>query len=113
MGSGNPFYSYIETAYNRGIISGYSDGTFRPGSNITRGQLAKIVVSAERWVIETAGGPHFTDVPASHAFYGYVETAWRHGAISGYSDGTFRPGSDANRGQISKIVFNACRQHRR
>src|SRR5205814_3257442 len=26
----NPFYQYIETAYNRGIISGYADGTFRP-----------------------------------------------------------------------------------
>ena len=24
----DPFYSYIETAYNRGVLSGYSDGTF-------------------------------------------------------------------------------------
>ena len=27
----NPFYVFIETAYNRGLISGYSDGTFRSG----------------------------------------------------------------------------------
>src|SRR5207244_6108445 len=35
----NIFYDYIETAYNRGIITGYSDGTFRPDNNVTRAQL--------------------------------------------------------------------------
>ena len=40
------FYSYIETAYNHGIISGYADGTFRPGNNATRGQISKIVYNS-------------------------------------------------------------------
>jgi hypothetical protein len=40
------FYDYIETAYNRGIISGYADNTFRPSNNATRGQIAKIVYGA-------------------------------------------------------------------
>src|SRR4051812_10290183 len=74
-------------------VSGYSDGTFRPGYNTTRGQLAKIVTIAEGWPINTSGGPHFTDVPPSHSFYPYVETAFNHGVIGGYSDGTFRPGA--------------------
>ena len=26
-----------------GVISGYADGTFQPGANITRGQMAKIL----------------------------------------------------------------------
>ena len=30
-----------------GVISGYSDGTFRPNNEVTRGQLAKIIVRAE------------------------------------------------------------------
>jgi hypothetical protein len=41
-----PFYRYIETAYCRGIISGYSDLTFRPGNTATRGQICKIVYAA-------------------------------------------------------------------
>jgi N-acetylneuraminic acid mutarotase len=101
------FYTFIETAYNRGIISGYSDGTFRPGNDVTRGQLCKIIVLAEEWPIDTTGGPHFSDVPTTHTFYDYVETAYNHGIISGYSDGTFRPGNSATRGQISKIVYEA------
>ena len=106
----NPFYAFIETAYNRGLISGYSDGTFRWGANVTRGQLSKIVVLAQAWPIDTTGGPHFTDVPASNSFYNFVETAFHHGVISGYSDGTFRPNNNATRGQISKIVYTAITQ---
>jgi hypothetical protein len=43
---GDPFFCFIETAYNQGIISGYSDGTFRPGNNATRGQICKIIYKA-------------------------------------------------------------------
>jgi hypothetical protein len=101
------FYEYIETAFNRGIISGYGDGTFRPDNNVTRAQLCKIIVLAQQWEIDTSGGPHFTDVQPSHLFYGYIETAYHHGIISGYGDGTFRPDNSATRGQICKIVYNA------
>ena len=34
---------YIRTMTAQGIIGGYADGTFRPGANITRGQMAKIL----------------------------------------------------------------------
>lgn len=40
------FYNYVETACNRGIISGYGDGTFHPGNNATRGQICKTVYNA-------------------------------------------------------------------
>ena len=103
----NAFYPFVETAYNRGIISGYGDGTFRWGNNVTRGQLSKIVVLAEGWSINTGGGPHFTDVPSSNPFYSFIETAYNHSIISGYSDSTFRPGNNATRGQISKIIYQA------
>jgi hypothetical protein len=101
------FYEYIETAFNRDIISGYGDGTFRPDNNVTRAQLCKIIVLAQQWEIDTSGGPHFTDVPPSHLFYGYIETAYHHGIISGYANGTFRPNNNATRGQICKIVYQA------
>jgi aldose sugar dehydrogenase len=112
----NPFYLYIETAYNRGIVSGYSCGSpgepcpglyFRWGSNVTRGQLCKIVVLAEGWPGNTSGGPHFSDVSPSNPFYLYIETAYNRGIITGYAGGTFRPGNSATRGQIARIVYNA------
>jgi len=101
------FYLYIETAHDRGIISGYADNTFRPGNNVTRGQLSKIIVLAQSWMIYTPPSPTFLDVPATDTFYPYIETAYYYSIISGYADNTFRPGNSATRGQISKIVYLA------
>jgi len=124
---GSTFFPFIEAAADGNIISGYTCGTlpsepcdsanrpyYRPGNNVTRGQLSKIVVLAAGWLPATPAGPAFTDVPSTNAFYSFVETAACHGIVSGYSDGTFRPGNPATRGQISKIVYlgltnaNAC-----
>ncbi|MFL5731583.1 MAG: S-layer homology domain-containing protein [Chloroflexia bacterium] len=114
----DPFYQYIETAYNRNIISGYDCGAgcleFRPGNNVTRGQLTKIVVLAQNWEITPPTTPTFRDVPTTDAFYGYIETAYSHNIISGYECGAgcleFRPGNNATRGQIAKIVYLAVTQ---
>jgi len=114
------FYAYIETAYNHAIISGYACGPncleYRPGNNVTRGQLSKIVVLAKGWTIYTPPSPTFRDVPATDTFYKEIETAYSHGIISGYDCGSgsgcleFRPGNNATRGQISKIVYLAVTQ---
>jgi hypothetical protein len=112
---GNTFYRYVETAYCHGIISGYTCGPdcleFRPGNNVTRGQLSKIIVLAQSWQLYKPPLPTFRDVPPDNPFYAYIETAYSHNIISGYSCGTtcreFRPGNNATRGQICKIVYLA------
>ena len=101
------FYSYIETAKAHNVLGGYGDGNYRPGNEITRGQLSKIVVTAEGWPLLTPTTPSFPDVLPGSPFYSYVETAVAHGAIGGYANGTFLPGNAARRGQIAKIVYNA------
>jgi len=104
---GSLFYTFVETAFAHGIVSGYSDGTFQPGNPVTRGQLAKIIVAAQGWPLVTPAPGHFRDVPPGYVFYSAIETAFAHGLISGYSDGTFRPGNPTTRGQIAKIVYGA------
>lgn len=72
----NPFYGVITTAYERGIVSGYGDGTFRPNNPVTRGQLSKIVVVAEGWAEQIPAAPTFRDVSTNNTFYGAIETAY-------------------------------------
>ena len=78
---------------------------------MTRAQLCKIVVLARSWPIYTPPTPTFRDVATTDPFYSHIETAYSHGIISGYSCGTgcleFRPGNNATRGQICKIVYQA------
>jgi hypothetical protein len=104
---GSTFYSYIETGYSHGILTGYADGTYRPSNNVTRGQLTKLVVLARGYTLANPATARFTDVPVGSAFYPYIETAASIGIVGGYSDGTFRPGNSATRAQFSKILFGA------
>jgi hypothetical protein len=100
------FYPFIERMAARGVLGGYSDGTFRPDNNASRGQIAKIVSNAAGFN-EPMSGQTFTDVAPGSTFYEFVERLSVRGIIGGYSDGTFRPGNNATRGQTSKIVSSA------
>jgi hypothetical protein len=40
------FWLFIERVYTHGVISGYSDGTFHPVANVTRGQTSKFISNA-------------------------------------------------------------------
>jgi hypothetical protein len=100
-------------------MGGYSDGTFRPNNNITRGQLSKIVANSASFN-EPVSGQTFEDVPPSSTFYIYIERMASRGIIGGYPCGGtgepcgpankpyFRPNANATRGQISKIVSEAA-----
>ncbi len=102
----SPFYRYIETAVSHGIISGYADHTFRPDANLTRGQMCKVIVLAGGFPINTAGGPHFVDVPTTDPFYAFIETAYNRQIISGYG-AYFYPGNTTTRGQFAKMLSQA------
>ena len=93
------FYEPVRWLFCHGAISGYGDGTFRPGNLTTRGQLSKIVVLAEGFTMYTPPTPTFQDVPATNPFYTYIETAYRQGIISGYSCGTW-----SGRGEIDRAL---------
>ena len=64
MPPNNPFYTFIEVAYAHGVISGYADGTFHPYSDVTRAQLAKMIVVARGLPLLTPATPTYRDVPA-------------------------------------------------
>ncbi len=121
---GNTFYDNIRCLACRGIINGYSSDCetgnpcFKPGNNVTRGQLAKIVANAAGFN-DTAIDQQFEDVPPGSTFFSYVWRLADRGYISGYPCGGpgepcltglpyFRPNANITRGQLSKIVANAA-----
>src|SRR3954470_18902065 len=87
----NPFYSFIGKLACADIVGGYDDNTFRPGANVTRGQLAKFVANAAGYQDEIPGSRQsFSDVPADNPFWLFVERVHLHNVVGGYADGTFK-----------------------
>jgi len=116
---GSIFYPYVHDLSVRGAISGYGDCTFRPFNNITRAQIAKVIMLADGYQLIAPPNPDFEDVAANSAFYSVIETAFQNGIISGYACGGpgepcdsqnrpyFRPNTNVTRGQIAKMVVLA------
>ncbi len=126
---GSTFYRYVETAAQHSLISGYSCGGsgepcdgqsrpyFRPNNDVSRAQVAKIIVLAENWLMLNPVDNTFMDIVPNSTYYRYVETAAQHSLISGYPCGGsgepcdgqnrpyFRPNNSATRGQVAKMVY--------
>ena len=108
----HPFYEPITALARMGIISGYEDGTFRPGGAVTRAQFTKIIVLAldeHTATIDQATRPTFSDVPYRGAAYpfDYIEEASALHIITGYSNGTFAPSKKITRLQLAVMLVRA------
>jgi hypothetical protein len=93
----------IAAVTTAGIAQGYADGTFRPQTALTRGQMATLLANA----LDLPAGEHdFTDVAGTthEAGIAAVTTA---GIAQGYADGTFRPQAALTRGQMATLLANA------
>lgn len=96
----------VSNLVNRGIISGYKDGTYRPNQVITRAQAAKILAGVLQ--LDTANTPvAFTDVPVSYEHYEAITALAEKKILNGYTDGTFKPNEPITRAQMAKILANA------
>jgi N-acetylneuraminic acid mutarotase len=130
--AGSTFYPFITCLACHGVISGYPCGSpgeqcdpnsnpyFRPGNQVTRGQIAKIV-SESAGFFDPVTTQTFEDIAPGSTFYTYTERLSSRGVMSGYPCGGagepcvppnnrpyFRPTNNATRGQIAKIVSNAA-----
>lgn len=108
--SSQTFYTYIVSLKCHGIIQGFSDNTFRDNEYVTRGAATKFIISAARFIrndSEYLKGIYtsaFTDVPRTYVFAEYIDGAYTHSLIKGYSDRKFRPENNITRGEISKLI---------
>ncbi len=97
----------IQWMANNSIISGDKQGNYYPRQSITRAELVTLLVKALN--IDTSNLPStatFSDVPASHWAFKYVEAANRSGITSGTGNGKFGIGSLTTREQITTMLLN-------
>ena len=105
------YYDAVKNLTERGIIKGYSDGTFRPNQNVTRGQAAKIIAGVLQLDTVNVANPNFKDVPTTHPYYGEIAALKAAGIINGFPDGTFRSSAPIERNHMAKILSIALNLH--
>ncbi len=120
--SSHPNADAIAYVKAQGIVSGYSDGTFKPDQTINRAEFVKIVTGARKdiYLLENGQEPSwlshcfddpstkpFSDITPDMWFGKYVCAASEVGTIGGYPDGTFRPSHTINFVESAKILGNA------
>lgn len=84
------------------VITGYSDGTFKPHNNVTRAEFIKMVVSALP-SYETTKENIFDDVSKDDWYYSYVVSAFSMGLVNGNGTG-FEPERQITRQEAVSIL---------
>ena len=95
----------IEKAEGYGLMNGYPDGTFGVGKELTRGEFVAVLCRMFGWDAASPGAPSFSDCPASHWAYSYVETALAHGVMD--AGGAFRPEDYISREEMAVMLVRA------
>ncbi|HSK24335.1 MAG TPA: 5'-nucleotidase C-terminal domain-containing protein [Egicoccus sp.] len=91
----------IEALAAMEILEGYPDNTFRPGTSINRAQLAAVIARAMDLDPVTPAGFSDTD---GNTHEGAIGALVQAGVITGYADGTFRPGEPIRREHTATII---------
>nr|MCR4669844.1 S-layer homology domain-containing protein [Saccharofermentans sp.] len=103
--SSDYFFKAVIWAYEKGITTGSSDGTFKPYEICTRAQTVTFLYRmAGSPSIGSAKNP-FKDVKSSDYFYKAVIWAYKNKVVAGNSDGTFNPKGKCVRRQMVTFLY--------
>ncbi len=92
----------IESWIDKGFVSGFPDGTFKPGSKVSRAELAAIINRAFGFTEQASAS--FKDVPAAKWYAADVARAQAAGYMKGGGDGTFRPDASVTRQEAAVVL---------
>ncbi len=109
VGAGNFASGYIQSAYDREIVSGFLDNTFRPSQSVTRAEMAILIANAFDLTYNPAVPMKFDDVTENMASYDAVRALMQNGITQGYPDGSFQPNTYMTRSTFSVFLATATR----
>ena len=95
----------ISEAEVAAISQGFTDGTWKADQLVTRAQFTKMAVEAFGVAQANPATPSFTDVPADHQYYQWIEGAKAAGLVNGVTATTFAPDATMTHEQCFAIVM--------
>ncbi|MDA1633500.1 S-layer homology domain-containing protein [Bacillus cereus] len=106
----NEWYAqWVSAAESNKLMAGIGDNKFGPKDQLTRAQMAQILVNAYGFKADESNKQTFNDLEG----LGWatakpsIETLASLGLISGYGDGTFKPNKVVSREEAAQFIYNA------
>lgn len=96
---------FIQGLLDKELISGFSDGTFKPDDKMTRAQYAALLVKAFNPSAKR-DGINFTDVADDFWAKDVIQQAYRGEFLSGFPDNSFKPNDNVQRAQVIVSLVN-------
>ncbi|MDR3278825.1 MAG: S-layer homology domain-containing protein [Oscillospiraceae bacterium] len=101
----------VAWAVESSIVTGYDDGTFKPGNTVTRGQAAVFLHRLAGEPEVTGDGSAFSDVEAGAYYENAVAWASVTGIITGYPNGTFKPAAPVSRQDLAVLILRYATEY--
>ena len=92
----------ILSLYEKSIVNGYGDKSFRPNGYVTREEFVKMITEA--FSIKGEAQLLFSDVNKNEWYSPYIERAYSNGIITGISPESFGTGSFITRQDAAVII---------
>ncbi|HIK29435.1 MAG: S-layer homology domain-containing protein [Oscillatoriaceae bacterium SKW80] len=96
---------FIQRMVEKGLISGFPDGMYKPEYSITRAEYAAMVAKTFQ-VERKKAAIAFKDIPENYWAAAAIRKATEMGFIAGFPDGTFRPKDNLTRVQALVSLVN-------
>jgi len=90
-----------------GLVEGKAEGLYEPDANLTRAEMATIVMRVMGADVTASGADIFTDVPSSHWAYKNIAAAYNIGVVAGIDAKTFAPDAQVTYAQAVKMIVCA------
>ena len=104
-------FEAVNLLRTRGITGGTSVNPplYSPDNQITRGQMAVFIIRTIFGgdTFDFPATPYFTDVPAAHGFFKWIQKMKELGITAGTSATTYSPDDPLTRGQMAVFVIRA------
>lgn len=101
---GSKYKTEIEKLVEDGTLAGYPDGSFKPQSGITRGELARILATTLNLEEDKESAVHFTDVVGKWN-QGYVGALYKAKIMVGIGADKFGQDNDVTREELAVILL--------
>lgn len=99
------YYNEVVAAVNAGYLTGYPGGKFNPNGELTRQEMAVILVKA--YNLKNLGGPVFRDVSATSWSYDYIQRIISNKITSGISSTQYGPIKNITRSEFALMLARA------